>query len=215
MKQVMFDIDGTLIQSSGFDDACYEASIKEVTGINIKSNWSTYPHVTDSGILKTFIERQAPQLEFKTLEAQVKAVFIRKIAEHLQHSPAVEVEGAIDFLERLNADKDISVSIATGGWRETAMLKLKSAGFDTGGLVLSSSSDHYSRIEIMKHAADSVSNTQEYSFTYFGDAEWDVRACLELNVNLVVIGDKVKHSQSLPNFKNYKKAIGFVSGYKP
>ncbi|GAK86810.1 hypothetical protein JCM19238_4418 [Vibrio ponticus] len=46
--------------------------------------------------------------------------------------------------------------------------------------------------------------------TYFGDAEWDVRACEELGVNLVVVGERVEHHQSIPNFNSLEQALYFV-----
>ena len=47
MNHVMFDIDGTLLQSYEFDEQCYLAAIKEVTGIDLLGNWESYPHITD------------------------------------------------------------------------------------------------------------------------------------------------------------------------
>jgi len=210
LKHVMFDIDGTLIQSYDFDDDCYKSAIEEVTGIDIKDDWSTYPHVTDRGILMTFIERQAPHWNLSMLEPQVKSSFIQKISEHLNHSPAQEIDGARKFLAQLNGDRRFTVSLATGGWRETALLKLESAEFDTNKLVLSSSSEHHSRTEVMKLSAKKVGDIEDLSFTYFGDAEWDVRACNELNVNLVIIGNRAKHPQQLMDFTNYDKLMSFI-----
>ena len=41
MKHVMFDVDGTLIQSYGFDETCFVAAVKEVTGVDLVSDWET------------------------------------------------------------------------------------------------------------------------------------------------------------------------------
>lgn len=210
LKHAMFDIDGTLIQSHSFEDDYYKSAIKEVTGIDIESDWSTYPYVTDRGILMTFIEQQAPNLNLDTIEPQVKASFIKQIDERLSHSPIQEVIGAKDFLTRLHEDENFIVSLATGGWKETALLKLESAGFDTSQLILSSSNDHHSRTELMKLSAKKAGDIGNLSFTYFGDAEWDLRACNKLNVNLVIIGNRVQHSQNLVDYTNQSKAIGYI-----
>ncbi|WP_283131967.1 hypothetical protein [Enterovibrio norvegicus] len=45
-----------------------------------------------------------------------------------------------------------------------------------------SSNDHYARIEIMKSARMRADPTNTLPITYFGDAEWDVRACQQLGV---------------------------------
>jgi len=210
LKHAMFDIDGTLIQSYDFDDECYKAAVKDVTGIDIKDDWSTYPHVTDRGLLMTFIERQAPNLNMEETELRVKSSFIQKISEHLSRYPINEVNGASKFLARLLEDKKYTVSLATGGWRETALLKLKSAGFDTEQIILSSSSEHHSRTEVMKLSAQKVGIDTGTPFTYFGDAEWDVRACRELGVNLVIVGDRVRYSQSISDYTDPDAVMDYI-----
>lgn len=206
----MFDIDGTLIQSFDFDEACYLAAVKEVTGLELVNNWETYPFVTDRGILQTFIERQAPHYLLNDLERLVKPIFIRNIKAHLDKHPAQEVVGAKDFVDHLLADDHYIVSIATGGWGETALLKLGSAGFDTDKLNITSSNDHHARTEIMKLAKKSTENFNDVNLTYFGDAEWDVRACTELGYNLVIVGNRIEYDQSIKDFRNVPKVLTFV-----
>jgi len=77
----------------------------------------------------------------------------------------------------------VSLSIATGGWEETALLKLQSAGIDVSGIPIASSNDHYARIEIMKMARVKASACESFPVTYFGDAAWDQKACRELGYN--------------------------------
>ena len=206
----MFDIDGTLVDSKLFEDECYKLAVKEVTGLKINDDWSTYPHVTDRGILKTFIQRQAPTLELSTLEPLVKTVFESQIRNHLSSSTISEISGAKELISILKSDNSCTFSLATGGWKETALLKLSYAGFDTSDLILSSSNDHYSRVEIMKLSARKAGVDKDMNFTYFGDADWDVEACRELNVNLVVLGNKTEHFQCVPNFKNQDIIYNYI-----
>ena len=54
MIAVIFDIDGTLVESAGFEDDLYVAAVRDVLGdVCIRKTWNTYRHVTDTGILKT------------------------------------------------------------------------------------------------------------------------------------------------------------------
>lgn len=206
----MFDIDGTLVKSFQFDEACFIDAVREVTGLEIERDWASYPHVTDTGILRTFIERQARHLQADELEQQVKPVFVEKIRQHLLRFGIQAVAGSLSFINELAADERFSISIATGGWEETAKLKLAAAGFATSELVIASASDHYSRKEIMRHSLSRAGFKQGDPLTYFGDAEWDVRACEELGVKLVIIGDKVPHPQSLENFSDTQQALEFI-----
>jgi phosphoglycolate phosphatase-like HAD superfamily hydrolase len=210
MNHIMFDVDGTLVQSYDFDEQCFLDAVSDVTGIEILNNWSTYPHVTDTGILQTFIERQASHLSIGELEKDVKSRFIVKLHSYLADSPAMEVEGAINCFEQLKSNENVVLSIATGGWGDTAQAKLESAGFNIDGVPIASSNDHYSRIEIMNIAKAKANNSLEFPLTYFGDAEWDVRACKELGVNLVIVGNRVQHYQSLPDLSNIKEVMDYV-----
>lgn len=210
MNHVMLDIDGTLIQSYEFDEKCLVDAVYETTGLKLPSDWGSYPYVTDRGILKTFIERQAPHYSLKELEDIVKPVFIRNIQRTISSEPTKEVPGAKEFVSYLlNSEKHI-VSVATGGWGETAKLKLESAGFKTEGLIIASSNDHYSRVKIMTVAQLQADSTQKLPITYFGDADWDVKACAELGVNLVIVGERVNHKQRIINFSALDQALSFV-----
>ena len=214
MLQVIFDIDGTLVQSYDFDEQCFIDSIKTVTGLNISNDWQNYPHVTDTGILKTFIARQAPSYSLQDLEPLVKSVFIEKIDRHLNSSTVNQVAGAVEFLKYLNARDDVKLGIATGGWGETARAKLLSAGFDLEGIALRSSNDHYSRTEIMRLVAADIELNLKASISYFGDAVWDLKACQELGFNFIAVGSRLEHQQAITDFKDVDKAIEFISNKK-
>lgn len=207
----MFDIDGTLIQSHDMDESCFLEAVFEVTGKRLIPNWESYPYVTDRGILKTFIERQAMQWQLEELEPLVKAAFVKNIEQSLMRKPMVPVPGAIEFIEQLRSDPKSVASLATGGWLETALMKLKSAGFDTNDLNIASSNDHFSRTEIMKIAASRATGSSSIDFTYFGDATWDINACNELNVNLVLVGNRTQHHQQIDDYLNPDVIFKFVN----
>ena len=61
---VIFDIDGTLVESSRFEDDLYVAAVRDVLGdVCIRERWSTYRHVTDTGILRQIMEENRIQGE--------------------------------------------------------------------------------------------------------------------------------------------------------
>lgn len=211
MNHVMLDIDGTLIESYDLDERCFVDAVKEVTGISLNSNWESYPYVTDKGILMSFIERQAPHFDLTELEPSVKEIFIRNVRESLSKKPATEVCGAKKFVSTLISSEKHVVSVATGGWKETALLKLQSAGFNTDDIFIASSNDHYSRTKIMQLAQTKVGQQSEMPVTYYGDAVWDVKACEELGINLVIVGNRVAHHQTIANFLDLEESLSFVS----
>ena len=210
LYHVMFDIDGTLVKSFEFDEQCYLDAVHKALGQPMDSDWSRYKHITDSGILDQHLKLKGLLHRRKEIHPKVKAVFIENIRKHILKHPVEPVAGAIDFLERLKLMHNVSLSIATGGWGETARMKLRSAGFDISGIPMSSSNDHYSRTEIMKTALSKSSVLPEERITYFGDAEWDKKACEHLGINFVLLGNRVNHNQSIPNFTFHDKALTYI-----
>jgi beta-phosphoglucomutase-like phosphatase (HAD superfamily) len=51
MHLVVFDIDGTLVDSGSFETELYVRAIKTVLQIVIEDDWNHYRNVTDGGIL--------------------------------------------------------------------------------------------------------------------------------------------------------------------
>ena len=94
---------------------------------------------------------------------------------------------------------DTRIAIATGGWRASALLKLESAGFKIDGIPLVTSDDSPIRVDIMRYALAKAGEGAT-SVTYFGDGEWDRRACRDLGWDFVAIGRKIGGIESYTDF---------------
>ncbi|MES9945677.1 MAG: HAD hydrolase-like protein, partial [Candidatus Thiodiazotropha sp.] len=187
----MFDIDGTLIESYDFDSKCFTEAVKEITGLDIDTDWGRYKDVTDTGILNEFFKENCLE-NTNIITENIKRSFLAKVVMRIGEKSINEIAGASVFIEKLKALDDVVISFATGGWYESAILKLQSAGIDISEVPIASSNDHHSRIEIMKIAEKRATNASSLSFTYFGDGSWDLKACKELGVNFVLVGDKLE-----------------------
>mgnify|MGYP000072505936 CR=1 FL=1 len=130
-------IDVTLIESMTVDTELYLASIGEVLGsVRFRGALSDYEHVTDNGILAQVLDDNGYPFDEQTAAA-IKAIFVDKIERHIEtEGPFSTIHGAIEFFERTRVSDGRRVAIATGGWRESARLKLESAGFDIDGIPL-------------------------------------------------------------------------------
>lgn len=210
LHHVMFDVDGTLVQSYDFDARCFIDAVKEVLNVAIDSNWSRYKHVTDTGIVDEIIDLNNLGNRKDKLREEIKHTFVRKIAKRIKEKPAQEVPGASSFLSRLNSMDNIALSIATGGWYESALLKLNSAGISVSHIPMASSNDHFSRTEIMKIARSRAYTDDTIKCTYFGDAAWDKKACHELGYNFVLVGNRVDHHQCINNFLSVHIALSYI-----
>jgi beta-phosphoglucomutase-like phosphatase (HAD superfamily) len=208
LQHVMFDIDGTLVESYEIDSECFIAAVNEVIGIEPDPNWSAYKHVTDTGILNEILASHKLSSE-PVIHDRVKNIFVEKLRLSLKSQPIREVPGAADFLQHLKAKDNVYVSLATGGWYESAVLKLESAGISPDGIPIVSSNDHYSRTEIMKLALSS-SNTAASNCIYFGDASWDKKACEQLGFRFVLVGNRLKHTPKIKNFEPIEEAMAII-----
>lgn len=196
----MFDIDGTLVESNDFDSRCYQAAIQDVFDASIDTNWGKYNHVTDSGILGQIIDGLHLQSERDLIITHFKERFIHRVSTYLAKHEVSPIRGAPGFLSQLTDREDVKAAIATGCWLESAQLKLEAAGIDVTGIPIASSSDHFSRIEIMKIAESRAGTSQYESRTYFGDSPWDLRASDVLGYNFVLIGNSIEYDRRFPDF---------------
>ncbi|MCP4768441.1 MAG: HAD family hydrolase [Gammaproteobacteria bacterium] len=206
----MFDVDGTLVLSDEFDGDCFLEAVYEVLGHSLDTDWMKYTYVTDAGILDQHISENGLHARRDNIRADVKKAFTEKIADYLKNNPAHQVPGASEFISELRRLENLSMSIATGGWYETALMKLDSAEIDISGIPIASSNNHFSRTKIMKIAEEKAVGKNEVPCTYFGDGEWDKKACEELGYNFVLVGERTFHSQNIMDFKNAKQALAFI-----
>ena len=188
MHAKIFDIDGTLLQSAAVDDRIYMRAIERVLGkVRIRESLHDYDHVSDSGILTQLLEDNGLH-EQSGLYEKMKATFVAAISEHIEtNGPFVEIPGARKHFMGLAGTSDCAVAIATGGWRESALLKLQSAGFDLQGIPLATSDDAKDRRDIMMVALEQLGSNFQ-SITYYGDGPWDQEATAALGWQFVPVG---------------------------
>src|SRR2546430_13255420 len=129
MHLVMFDIDGTLTETMKVDEECFVRSFKEVFGFaDIDTDWSHYPHTTDSGIFHDVFTSRIGRPPAAQEVSRFRHHFIQLLAAASSQSPFAPVAGADSLLSRLAQGVSHPVSLATGGWRDSARLKMASAG---------------------------------------------------------------------------------------
>ncbi len=188
MHAVIFDIDGTLLQSAAVDDDLYKLAVQTVVGpVRFRPSLTDYDYVTDSGILSQVLEDNGI-LSDPDPTLAIKTHFVDSLQDHIRkHGPFLEIPGARNFLSALCSSKDYSVAIATGGWRESAELKLNAAKFVLDGIPIATSDAEHDRSQIMLTALSNLGSNFQ-SVTYYGDGPWDRDACLALGWNFTAVG---------------------------
>jgi phosphoglycolate phosphatase-like HAD superfamily hydrolase len=197
---VIFDIDGTLVDSAEFDGRLYVAAVREVLGdVSIRPSWGDYQHVTDSGILRRICQDNG--LDVSGCEHLVKARFGELVSEHLRRTGSCNpLPGALRLFDELCDTVGVHVGIATGGWGHTARVKLNHAGFDVSRVPIASSDDGHERIHIMERCRTMMPAVAQT--IYVGDGEWDREASEILGWRFIGVGNRLcgRCQHWLPDF---------------
>ncbi len=199
MNLIMFDIDGTLITTPEIDETCFIKAVNEVMGIyEIERDLNHYKNITDEGIAAQIIEEHKgrPATLTELCNIQKKFYDLLKISAEKNKEDFSQVKGTRNILEKLYTHPDYVISLATGGWRESALLKLKESGLKLNKIPMASSSDAVSREEIMKIseelARDYYGVDKFENKIYIGDGFWDFRAAKSLKYSFIGIGKQNK-----------------------
>jgi phosphoglycolate phosphatase-like HAD superfamily hydrolase len=214
MHLVMFDVDGTLTQTMKIDEECFVRSFKDVFGfVDIDTDWSRYPRTTDSGILHdVFVSRMSRSPRPQEV-CRFRQHFIQLLAVAASQSPFAPVAGADSLLLRLAESGSHRVSLATGGWQDSARLKMTSAGMCFDDHPAASADDALDRESIIRLSKQRAGERYAESFTgtvYVGDGVWDARACRGVGIPFIGIGTGNRATQLIaegavcvfPDFSN-------------
>jgi phosphoglycolate phosphatase-like HAD superfamily hydrolase len=195
MHLIMFDLDGTLVDSNTVDSQCYLQALVDVFGFDLDTidrDWGKYPHITDAGILQTLCRVELGRNPTVVEIGDYQHRFLELLALAFRDRPLQSIDGAREILNRLSIDSNYAISLATGAWNKTAQYKLQQAGL--AGIIspMASSDDAHTRVEIMKCAYQrSIEFYQQSQFetvTYVGDGIWDGVASKHLDYRFIGIG---------------------------
>src|SRR5207249_4723558 len=192
MQLVIFDIDGTLTETMKVDEECFVRSFVEVFGFtDIDTDWSHYPHVTDSGIFHEIYAARTSRPPTALDVSRFRRHFVELLAVASSQSPFAPVAGADRLLSGLAQGGSHRVSLATGSWRDSARLKMASAGMCFDDYPAASADDALDRESIMRLSKQRASERYGESFActvYLGDGVWDARACRSVGIPFIGIG---------------------------
>ena len=155
MNLVVFDVDGTLIQSTDVDDECFARAIEVAWGIpNISTQWGDYEHVTDSGIAAELFQKHFDRVPEPAEMESLQQEFANLLTKALSDTGIPQTLGVAALLQRLQHHESWRAAIATGSWAYPIGLKLRAAGLSLSTLPMATSEDAFDRAEVIQVAAN-------------------------------------------------------------
>jgi len=192
MRLVLFDVDATLLDNAGADDARYLRAFANEFGIrDIDKNWSRYPHATDSCITRVLLTEHFGRDPTEDEIGRARDAYVVQLNASVAAGEEVgrPMRGAAAALETIVA-AGWRMGLATGGWRASALFKLSHSGLPVTHLPGGFADDHHSREGITSIAlgrAESVAGRAAERVVYVGDAVWDVKSSASLGLPFVGI----------------------------
>ena len=138
--------------------------------------------------------------------AEIQARFVELLSDYAIRPLA----GAKRMIGKLRRRNGYRLAIATGGWRVSALYKLRTTGiwFD---MPLASGDDHVERVEVVRKAVSRAEKDYGVgkfrTVTYVGDREWDHRAAMAHGYRFVGVGNNHRMlrragGQAVPDFRD-------------
>jgi len=192
MKLVLFDVDGTLLDNVGEDDARYLRAFDAAFGIRgIDTDWSRYPSATDSSIARELLARHFGRPAADDEIGRARAAYVAELHAAVASGEGVgrPMRGVEKALAALS-ERGWSAARATGGWRAWALLKLERSRLPVMSLPGAFADDHLTRegiATIARERAEAAAGRAATRVVYVGDATWDVKACAALGLPFVGI----------------------------
>jgi phosphoglycolate phosphatase-like HAD superfamily hydrolase len=192
MKLVIFDIDGTLTQTSHVDEICFTRAFADTHGIEVLADhWSDCPHVSDSGVTQHLFQYYFGRDPRDHESGVIKQRLVDLLEEHhrLDQSYFTEIPRAAETFNRLVEGRGWVKAIATGCWQPSAEVKLRAASIDYQGVPGGFAEDGVARESIVGAAISRsrVSYRRENfdRIVSVGDGVWDVNTAARLGLAFI------------------------------
>jgi len=199
---LIWDIDGTLLNTGGVGVIPFEIAIKEVTKSMIKLDRKKFSGFTDFQIAKTMLETVDYPESTPAIIEKILIMYTDLLKEALEKQPARPIGEIQAVLEQLSNSNNYLSLIGTGNYKPGAYAKLESAGlkgFFTNKNIFCATSQSQVRTEVLQMAKQSL--PEKYSGIVIGDSPSDIQASTEVGLKIICTATGQHTREELMDYK--------------
>ena len=179
-KYLLFDIDGTLINTGGAGLKAMKSTVKSIFGNEELLKDYSFEGKTDSQIMNDMVRRSGLDDNPETLSKLLEQTYIEKLKTNLKNSGNFRTYPNVnELLENYQKKEDYELALLTGNFETGAKLKLEHAGlwkYFKWGVFGNLSED---RVHLAKDALKTITEKEEKVNTknifIIGDTTNDIR----------------------------------------
>jgi phosphoglycolate phosphatase-like HAD superfamily hydrolase len=191
-RLLIFDIDGTLLQSTTIQMLCLERALKNIFQGRL-SHWGEKEahFTTDSGILAEISQELVGRSPSQEEQVRFKAAFLAALELALDQGEGIPATPGAASVLAPGRNADQSVAIATGGFQCVSSMKMGRAGLSFQDIPAAFAEDGFTKEEVLRVAlrrAELYHGRKYDEVVYIGDASYDVRAASNLGFRFVGVG---------------------------
>ncbi|HEY2713867.1 MAG TPA: HAD hydrolase-like protein [Chthoniobacterales bacterium] len=204
-RLLLFDIDGTLINSAGAGVQALRDVLRDQCGITDDLDGIEVAGRTDAGIVHQILRKQ--QIEpNESNTVRFLNQYVELLADELPRRKGRVLPGVRELLERLQANPNIVLALLTGNVKRGAKLKLEHYGlwefFEFGAF----SDDHYDRNELGEFARKRAEEKHGREFTaadidVIGDTPHDIACGKAIGARTIAIATGNFSGQELASYQ--------------
>lgn len=212
---VLFDIDGTLLNSGGCGRAATELALADVFGTTGSLDHVNFAGKTDWQILR---ESLGPAgLSVEMIDARLHdhgSAVAQRLAAIVGEFPVVACPGAHAVVDALRAQPQVVLGLVTGNMETLAPIKLRAAGFDPADFAVGAfGSEGWERAMLPPLALERAVAYAQTTFhpdhtVIIGDTPGDIACAASIGARTIAVGTGPYTAEQL---RRYEPDVAFES----
>lgn len=191
MNVLLFDIDGTLLNTGGAGQQAMELALRTACGVTRPTEGVPAAGRTDRAIIADLFAFHGIT-ETPDIRATFQQAYLQHLAEVLPKLRGRTLPGVVELLNMLSTRNDVLLGLLTGNFRQGARLKLGHYGIDHHFRCGGFGDEHHDRDDVARLALQDVIRHRRGALTservwVIGDTPADVRCGRVIGAKVVAV----------------------------